>query len=250
MNLPFILIGLLLVFDTLLIMPRSNLNMGVIMPSLLGIPFLIYGLLYTELNLWFAYGIGMIIKFFIVFCYIAFLIMILVCVILMERALKSPVRADADAVIVLGASVHGDKISPVLKGRLDLAIEYFDNNPETLILVSGGKGNNEKCAEAHAMKKYLLEHGIPDNKIAVENKSHSTLENFTFSKEILDGIFLQGYTAVFVTSSFHVYRSRKAALAAGMDIFGVGFRSPLYIMPNHCIRESMAILRYAILGIR
>ena len=61
-------------------------------------------------------------------------------------------RDGLDYVIVLGAQVHKDRPSVVLKYRLDRAAEYLRDNPETICIVSGGQGNNEPYAEAYAFQ--------------------------------------------------------------------------------------------------
>ncbi len=250
MNLPLILLGALFIFDTVFIMYRSNINMGVVMPALIGIPILFYGLFFNELHLWFSLGIGRYVGAFILLCYAAFLLLIAVCSFLIVRALKKPAAADADVVIVLGAAVHGSKLSRALQNRLDLAMEYIEESPGSLVVVSGGQGRQEQISEARAMKQYLLSHNVPPEKIITEERSSSTYENFKFSGEILKGIFSKKYSAVFVTNDFHVFRAGIAAKAAGIKADGIGCPSPFYIVPNYYMRESLAILRYALMGPR
>lgn len=49
-------------------------------------------------------------------------------------------RRAAEYVIVLGAKVRGSELSNSLKKRLDKALEYAENNPNTVLVLSGGKG--------------------------------------------------------------------------------------------------------------
>ena len=91
-----------------------------------------------------------------------------------------------DAVIVLGAGLRGENLSLILRNRLDAAVEYYNENPEAVIVVSGGQGPDEDIPEAEAMERYLYEQGVPLNKIIKEDKSTSTEENFKFSKELLE----------------------------------------------------------------
>ena len=71
-----------------------------------------------------------------------------------------------DAVIVLGKGLDGDKVPVNLAKRLDKAIEYHEKNPRALIVVSGGKGNEEKLSEAQAMADYLISRDIAENSIS------------------------------------------------------------------------------------
>ncbi len=73
-----------------------------------------------------------------------------------------------DYVIVLGAQVREDGPSAVLKYRLDKAAEYLDRNPDTLCIVTGGKGSNEPFSEAEGMAEYLKKKGISPERIIEE----------------------------------------------------------------------------------
>lgn len=122
-----------------------------------------------------------------------------------------------DAVIVLGAGLRGEKLSLILRNRLDAAVEYYNENPEVVIVVSGGQGPDEDIPEAEAMERYLYEQGIPLNKIIKEDKSTSTEENFKFSKELLENRFDEDYTVGFITDDFHIYRAGKTAERVGFE---------------------------------
>ncbi|NCU26351.1 YdcF family protein [Candidatus Nomurabacteria bacterium] len=65
-------------------------------------------------------------------------------------------------------------ISPKLAKRLEAAIRYHTNNPDAMIVVCGGKGDQEDITEALAMERYLLSEGIPGDIIIREEKSTST----------------------------------------------------------------------------
>ena len=122
-----------------------------------------------------------------------------------------------DAVIVLGAGLRGESLSIILRNRLDEAIEYYNENPEAYIVVSGGQGPDEDISEAEAMERYLYEQGVPLSKIIKEDKSTSTEENFRFSKAILDERLENGYSVGFITDDFHIYRAGKTAERVGFQ---------------------------------
>ena len=56
---------------------------------------------------------------------------------------------DLDYIVVLGAQIHENGPSVVLKYRLDKAREYLEENPDTICIVSGAQGYNEPCTNAH-----------------------------------------------------------------------------------------------------
>ena len=250
MNLLLVFIGSVFIFDTLFIMNRSNMNMGVILPALLGAPAMFYGLFYAELSIWFSAGFGFVVGIFIICCYALFAVLMIVCVILIINAKRKQMTKKADVLIVLGAGVQGIKLSKALKNRLDLAMEYWREHKETILIVSGGQGRQELISEAKAMKDYLLVNGVPEEKIISEDKATSTYENFKFSKEIIKSLFPDECSVLFVTSDFHIFRSGLAAKAVGLKVAGIGCQSPYYIIPNYYMREALAIFRYALVGLR
>lgn len=153
-------------------------------------------------------------------------------------------RGDEDAVIVLGAAVHGSELSNTLVGRLNAAMAYHESNPQALIVVSGGQGPQEDLPEAVAMRQYLVDKGIPSELIVVEDRSTSTEENFAFSKSLLDQRLGSGYTVVFVTDEFHVYRAEQIAGAAGLTAHHVSSRTPWYFWPANYLRETVAVITF------
>ncbi|MCL2808215.1 MAG: YdcF family protein [Coriobacteriia bacterium] len=152
-----------------------------------------------------------------------------------------------DAVIVLGASVHGEQVSLTLAHRLDQAIAYHAQNPEALIVVSGGQGPQEHISEALAMERYLLARGVSEEVIIKEDQSTSTLENFLFSDIILQKELQGSYTAVLITTDFHVYRASGIAQHAGIDARHMGAPSLWYAIPVNYLREILAVMQFWLL---
>ena len=61
-----------------------------------------------------------------------------------------------------------------------------ENTGKNIVFIpSGGKGTDEVIAEAQAMKKYLMEQGIKEENIIVEDKSKNTYENVKLSDKII-----------------------------------------------------------------
>lgn len=251
MNLTLILIGAVLVLDTVFILGRSNVNMGVLMPAILGFPLMVIGMLYEQVIPWTQGGIGVWVKWIVIFGYAAYLLIVAICSFLIVREIRAEIPKGADAVIVLGAGVHGTKPSLALQHRLEIAVKYLEENEKAIAIVSGGQGPQEAITEAEAMHRYMLELGVEENRIIKESSARSTFENFLYSKEILDRRFPDEYNVIFATNDFHIFRAKIAAKKAGFgNIRGMGCPSPFYIVPNYYMREAMAIVRYALLGLR
>lgn len=141
-----------------------------------------------------------------------------------------------DTMIILGAKVNRDGVSKTLKLRLDKAIEYYNKDKDINIIVSGGQGKDEVMTEALAMKNYLLENGVDEKNIILENKATTTLENIIFSKEIMEDLNL-GNRALIITSDYHLFRGRFIASILGIDNEGLCSISSLSSRMYYMIRE-------------
>ncbi len=161
---------------------------------------------------------------------------------LIGRHFRDSGRPDLDYIIVLGAQVFPYGPSSTLKYRLDRAYDYLQENPDTICIVSGGQGYNEPEPEGTAMKRYLMERGIPEDRILAETGSKTTEENLRFSRELMrDGNCSVGI----VTNHFHVYRALKEAERQGYtDVCGIAARGKKIFLPNYLLREFFAVLKY------
>lgn len=148
---------------------------------------------------------------------------------------------DLDYIIVLGAQVREDGPSTVLKYRLEAALDYLNENPETVCIVSGGQGVNEPCTEAEAMAEYLIEHGIDKSRIILEDMSKNTMENIRNSKTFIDAT---SDTVGIVTNNFHMFRAVKLAEAQGFEnVYGIATESNIIYLPNNVLRECLGIVK-------
>lgn len=163
------------------------------------------------------------------------------------RAARHVPNYDKDFVIILGSKIREDgTLTPLLKGRVDRAIEFGNKQYEIakkkiIYIPSGGKGNDEKIAEAEAIKNYLIEKGINKNQIIIEDKSTSTIENMKFSKSKIDKVNKEAKIS-FATTSYHVFRSGVIANEQGIDCEGMGSKTKWYFYSNALIREFIANL--------
>ncbi|WP_313771943.1 YdcF family protein [Bacillus bingmayongensis] len=144
--------------------------------------------------------------------------------------------------IVLGSGLIGDKIPPLLGSRLDKGMgEYMKYNKEPKIIVSGGQGPDELVSEASAMKKYLVNKGVKEEDVLMEDESRNTLQNMMFSKNIMDSIKAD-HKSIFVTNNYHVFRASIYARLAGLKCEGVCSNTAKYYLPSAFLREYIGIL--------
>ena len=165
--------------------------------------------------------------------------------------LKAPqmtVAPDKDFIIILGCGFRKDgTLPPLLRGRADRAIAFWrkqkeENGRVAILIPSGGQGKNETMAEAAAIRRYLLEQGIPEEMIRMEDQSTTTYENMCFSRKITDAIRPEGKVA-FATTNYHVFRSGVWAAEAGVKAEGIGSRTKWWFWPNAFMRETIGLLQ-------
>ncbi len=140
------------------------------------------------------------------------LVLGLVCYLALEAVVLWNAHSDVDdtpgAMVVLGAQLKSDGPSLFLQRRLEAALAYLKDHPNTLVVVSGGQGPDEPDTEANGMEKFLRDHGFAGT-ILKEDRSHNTKENLKNSKALLaqngydvaDGVIL-------VSNDFHLARCR------------------------------------------
>ena len=154
---------------------------------------------------------------------------------------------DKDFLIILGCGIRRDGTpTPLLRGRIDRALAFAEKQKtltgkEPVFVTSGGQGPDETISESASMKRYLLEHGIPEERIIEEDRSTDTAENMRFSKEKILERNPQGKVA-FSTTNYHVFRSGLCARRVKMRAVGMGAATKWYFWPNAAVREFVGLL--------
>lgn len=158
----------------------------------------------------------------------------------MEKHVPAP-GDDSQALIVLGAQVKEDgRLSLQLEWRLEAALAEYQRLPR-LIITCGAQGKTEPEPEGITMRKWLIEKGVPEDRIIPETASYDTLQNLKNAKALLpEGV--DGVTVV--TSDYHLPRAVRIAEDAGLKADGVGSPTlPAYWLKNHA-REVLAWGKY------
>ena len=155
-----------------------------------------------------------------------------------------------DYLIVLGAAVYGDQPSPTMERRLEGALEYLEEYPDSIAIVSGGMGAGETVTEAQAMHDWLIAHEVPEERILMEDKATSTQENLEFSFRIIRerGDEPDGKVAI-VSSCYHLYRAKSMARNLGVEAAGVAAPwGETLVMLNYFIREAFGVTHLWVFG--
>ena len=162
-------------------------------------------------------------------------------------AARSEPSPDRDFMIILGCAIRKDGTpSPLLRGRIDRALEFARKQKELTgreinFVASGGKGSDEIISESACIRNYLLEQGVPEERIITEDRSTDTFENMKFSKEKILAADPDGKVA-FATTNYHVFRSGLFARRVKMRAIGVGAPTRWYYWPNAAVREFVGLL--------
>lgn len=165
------------------------------------------------------------------------------CIISKMRETGEP---DLEYVIVLGSQIRGKSPSRVLAKRLDCAVSYLKENPETKAVVSGGQGRDEIVSEASVMAEYLIAHGIGKERVLLEDRSENTTQNIRFSFELIaDAEARVGI----VSTDFHIFRALGLAKKQGFqNICGIAAKADPVLQFNYMLREACAISKDVLFG--
>ena len=215
------------------------------------------------------------------------LMIVLVTQILIFGRIPAAAEPSLDYVIVLGAKVKPDgSLSKTLKLRLDKALEYMKENPETMLVLSGAKGDAEPCSEADAMETYLLGQGADPDHLLKEEESFSTVENLAYSRVMIEkrenlleqerkaeadrllraqgeieGVPETGAPANntpvlarqprvgIITSNFHLCRA--AMIAKKQDygtVYGIASEADKVLLVHFSLRDGIALLKDRLMG--
>ena len=198
---------------------------------------------------------------------------------------RRPVTDSWDYVFVLGAGLKKGRVpSLTLSSRLDSALGLLADNPRGVAVVCGGRGSDELVAESAAMREYLLQKGLPEERIIQDPQSSTTYENLFFGMQQIwktrlaeegfacfqnslqcgfSGAFglsrlrkVKEFNAlqndmprvVIVTSDFHTLRTMiTARFVPGMRVVGVvGKPSKLYYLPLGLARDFVSLVLHIV----
>ena len=158
---------------------------------------------------------------------------------------------DKDYILIHGCQIRKDgTLTKLLQSRADRAVEFAKmqkkaTGKDIIFIPSGGKGSDEVISEAEAIANYLINIGISESSMILEDKSTNTYENFRNSAEII-----RTHTSVkdpgiaFATTNYHVFRAGLLADRLNIKAEGIGSRTKSYFWVNAFIREFIATVYY------
>ena len=155
-----------------------------------------------------------------------------------------------DAIVVLGAAQYDGTPSPLFQERLDHAALLWSQGRADLIITVGSKQPGDRHTEAEAGRNYLIEQGVPPERIVASDIGHTTIQSLqAAAHEMAD----RGLHSVFLVSDpWHNARIEAMAADLGLEAYVSatptsadetrGTRARAYL------RETFAYLYYRLVG--
>ena len=124
----------------------------------------------------------------------------------------------ADAIVVFGAAEYRGRPSPVLRARLDHALELYGKGFAPRIITTGGRGGDPQFSEGEVSRTYLAQHNVPSEVILVEAEGGTTMESAAAVAEIMDRMRMG--SCIVVSDGYHIFRVKKMLQSRGIRALG------------------------------
>lgn len=166
-----------------------------------------------------------------------------------------------DAIVVLGAAQYNGEPSPVFAGRLDRALELYEDGFADFIVTTGAKQDGDTYTEGYVGYEYLRDRGVPDEAVLVTVNGTNTWEQLSETAAVLedrkprvlgldedDPASNEENSVLMVSDPYHNYRMAKIAAEVGLD----PYVAPTDVDPvmGEYVRETAAVSAGQIIGFR
>jgi uncharacterized SAM-binding protein YcdF (DUF218 family) len=147
----------------------------------------------------------------------------------------------ADAIVIFGAAEYSGHPSPVLRARLDHALDLFHRGLAPVIITTGGAAGDPIFSEGAVGRDYLMKHGVPERSLIAETQGRDTAKSAIRVAVIMRANGL--HSCIAVSDAYHVFRIRKL-----LEREGIG---PVYVaprpdsLPHTAGQRAFAVLREA-----
>lgn len=120
-------------------------------------------------------------------------------------------QAPARIAVVLGLALENGEPADNLLSRLDTAVHFAEENPDAVLILTGGNPDESGRTEAAVMRSLLAERGIPEDRMILEDRAEDTKENFRNTVQLVS----PDEPIVLITSDYHMHRALRTAKNAG-----------------------------------
>ncbi|PQZ89056.1 hypothetical protein CQ018_16040 [Arthrobacter sp. MYb227] len=230
-----------LIHNGVVMMRSEGRSLGNLLSLILGVLLLVLPvlavLLVLTLNAW-AIGLAALLFFLCSYFGVVFVVFLSYAVAYGRMAS----RVKPAGIVVLGSRLIHGQVPPLLRSRLDKAVEIYEQTtPRPILIPSGGQGLDESRAEGTAMAEYLFTAGVPSDDVLIEDKAINTEENLKLASLMFSASGHSG-ALVAVTNNYHVLRAALLARSLKLDAEVVGAPTAKYYLPSAFLREFAAVL--------
>lgn len=121
---------------------------------------------------------------------------------------------QADHAIVLGLALENGKPADDLLARLNTAQTYLEKYPEAQLILTGGNADDVSGrTEAAVMRDILIDRGVTEDQMILEDQAASTKDNFRNTAQIID----PDRPVVLISSNYHMDRAVLTAKRTGFS---------------------------------
>lgn len=145
----------------------------------------------------------------------------------------------ADAIVVFGAAEYSGHPSPVLRARLDHALDLFHRRLAPVIITTGGAGADPSFSEGGVGRDYLVRHGVPERSVIAEMQGRDTSESAVRIAVIMRANGM--HSCIAVSDAYHVFRIRRLLEHEGIRPVYVAPRADS--RPHGATQRTIAVLR-------
>lgn len=157
--------------------------------------------------------------------------------------LPDNIHQEADYGLLLGCSLEDGRETPELVRRCGTALIWLENNPEGVLIVSGGDPGKQGITEAEVMLRWLTDHGADMTRIVPEEQAADTRQNLHYSKALAESMGLRTDTVAVITSEYHQTRARFLAEHQGQATVAVSCRTPWWDHLQAAVREVYSFVK-------
>lgn len=166
----------------------------------------------------------------------------------------SSMPLERRAALVLGAKTQDNVMSNALRARVDYAIELYQTGQVGAVIFTGGfrdKDPAREQSESALARDYAVQRGVPSERIWIEQRSTTTLENLREAQAIVNA---QGFAQVaLVSDRWHLARAQAMAHDLGLSVVPAPTPYSVYRsswpQAKFIGRELWTRWAYAVLGI-
>lgn len=153
----------------------------------------------------------------------------------------------ADAILVLGAAEYRGRPSPVLRARLDHALDLYRRKMAAILITTGGAGGDPDYTEGGVGRSYLIAQNVPSEAIVVEPEGETTAHSIAAAGEILERMGLK--SCILVSDGYHIFRAKKMLEFRGIKVYGSPRQSSSHEDPEQWwqyFRQAIGYLLWAL----